>query len=128
MQIKSDLTQRDVEAFQDAVAELSGAVISRDPAAVVAALSLFHTEIVKLKPTAEQYHELGQRFMEAERERSGKLTAAASNRIYVLAGVRAGIVEGVDTTTLGEQSPGAIMRMAQTIIKTVNASFEVPGE
>lgn len=128
MKIKGDLTQRDVEAYQDAVAELSGAVISRDPSAVVASLALFHSEIVKLKPTNEQYHELGLRFMEAERERVGKLTSSAQNRILVLAGIRAGILDGVDAATLGDRTPGDVMQLAAAVINAVNASFEVPGE
>lgn len=128
MQIKGDLTQRDIEAYQDAVAEMSGAVISRDPSAIVASLTLFHREVVKEKPTAEQYRELSQRFMDAERERVGKLTSSAQNRIIVLAAIRAGILDDVDAATLGDKTPGYVMRTAKAVIDAVGAAFEVPGE
>lgn len=127
--IKLELTQREVEAFWDAEAEFRGEVLHRDPQAIVNALAVFHREIIKNKPTQEQYVKLGELFMGSLRETMNTtISGAAQNRIYVLAAIRAGILDGVDPARLGDMRPGEIKKLAESAIRALESSYEVPGE
>lgn len=127
--IKSPILQRDAEAFFQADAELRAGITLLTPVDIATALGVFHANVIKGKPTPEQYRELAAQFTQAlTLQQRSKPAGALNNGLLLRAACRAGLVVGLDESAVGEMSPGEVLKLASAVSEALQAAFDVPGE
>jgi hypothetical protein len=127
MSIKTQLLQKDIEAYFDAEREIRTQRYALDAGSLTAALVMFHREVAKLGMTADQYRTLAAEFaatLRAIKRESVDMAGPVANGIAVKAAQRAGMLEGVGD--VGMLEPWRVRDLAMEIIAAMNAAYEVP--
>jgi uncharacterized protein (DUF433 family) len=129
MNVKNHILQRDAEEFFKAEAELRLGYTTLTPAQIADALAVYHRQIIVARPTGEQYRELAAQFAEvlAQQTRAA-LPAALNNGVIVRAACLAGLLPGLSVESVGDMSPGTVLKLAGDVSAAISAAFALPGE
>jgi len=130
--LKSDLRQRDIEAFFKARREIEAGCLEV-PATQLAAQLVELLQSVRsagLKPGTPEFLQVFQEFARELRMRQApaQLSGPEATGVSVRAAIRAGWLSGLDEGVVGELKPAIVRDLAQKVDDSLRAAYNLPGE
>jgi len=130
--LKSDLRQRDIEAFFKARREIEASCLEVPASQLAGQLAelLQTVRSAGLKPGSSEFLQVFQEFARELRMRQApaQLSGPEITGVSVRAAIRVGWLSGLDEGAIGELKPAIVRDLAQKVDDALGKAYELPGE
>ena len=128
MNVKTQLLQKDIEAYFEAERTLQDGRYGLTPENLTAALVVFHKAATEAAVNPKLYQILATEFTQAIRAAKSKThdtRGPVANGISLRAACIAGIIDG-DQDAVGELQPWEVVQLTEKLSQAITAAYDVP--
>lgn len=128
MKVKTQLLQKDIEAYFEADMEIRNNRYGLTPDTLTDALLAFHKAMMAAKVPANYHTALLSEFTQNVRailNKPHQIGPVLENGVHVRAACVAGIIDG-DPDAIGEMQPWEVTQLRDELTQAINKAYEVP--